>query len=259
MQTTDSILKTQQLSYQKKDKLILDKINIAIPNGKISALIGPNGSGKSTLLKLLVGLNHPTSGEVYLQNQPLSQYKRNEIAKKIAFLPQRSMIPDQFSVFDLLKAGRFPHQGIMQRLNQHDHKIINWALDVTEMSEYKDQYVSRLSGGLQQRAWLAMVLSQEAPLIVLDEPATYLDIKHQIQLLKLIKTLNQIHHKTILWVVHDLNHAFQISDYCFVLKEGNLILEGKTETLASNKKLSEAFEIDIKLTEQHGQKLLLFS
>lgn len=259
MKQATPFLQAKNLTFKTKDKLILDDINIAIPKGKISALIGPNGSGKSTLLKLLIGLNEPTKGKIYLNDKLLNEYKRKEIAKEIAFLPQRSTIPDQFTVYDLLKAGRFPHQGITRRLDKKDEEIINWALDVTEIKEYKNQYVSRLSGGLQQRAWISMVLAQETSLIVLDEPATYLDIKHQIQLLELIKTLNLSYQKTILWVLHDLNHAFQSSDYCFVLKEGKLILEGSSQDLIKDKKLAETFEINIKSTEYDGQSLLLFS
>lgn len=258
-QPNSTTLSCSNLSFKIKDQLILNNINLNIPSGKISALIGPNGSGKSTLLKLLTGLITPDQGQIYLNQSELHSLKRKEIAKHIAFLPQRSAIPDQFTVIDLILAGRYPHQGLFKRLQTKDEHIINWALDVTNMTTYRKRHLHQLSGGQQQRAWLAMILAQETSLILLDEPTTYLDIKHQLQMIELIKNLNIKHNKTILWVLHDLNQAIQNSDYLFVLKNGQLTTQGTPKQLITDNKLAETFEITIDSTHYQQQHILVFS
>jgi iron complex transport system ATP-binding protein len=239
-------MRAQNVFLSYKEKQILKNISLTIPRGKISAIIGPNGSGKSTLLRILCGLVTPVEGNVYLGEKSISSYKQRAIATNIAFLPQRSVIPDNYSVLDLLKAGRFPHQGLIKKPSTHDKKIIGWSLEVTDMVHYQNHLLPQLSGGLQQRAWLAMVLCQETPIIVLDEPSTYLDIKHQLQLLELIRSLNLKYKKTILWVLHDLNHAIQTSDYLFIIKNGELIGQGNPESMIQSNLISETFEIEIK-------------
>ncbi|WP_119344908.1 ABC transporter ATP-binding protein [Facilibium subflavum] len=240
---TNICLQAEKISLAYKDKTILQDINLQVPLGKISAIIGPNGSGKTTLLRILSGLIPPSGGQVFLYNKPLSNYRQKEIAQKIAFLPQRSAIPDNYTVLHLLEAGRFPHQSLIRKNINKDSEVIDWALDVTDMRAYKNQLLSKLSGGLQQRAWLAMVLCQQTPIIILDEPATYLDIKHQLQLLELIKSLNIQYHKTILWVLHDLSHAVQTSDYLFVLKQGRLIAKDTPQKIISSNILAQTFEV----------------
>lgn len=239
-------MRAQNIYLNYREKQILKNISLTIPIGKISAIIGPNGSGKSTLLKILCGLISPVKGNIYLGSKLINDYKQRTIATNIAFLPQRSLIPDNCSVLDLLKAGRFPHQGLFKNPSRHDQEIINWSLLVTDMADYQNHLLSQLSGGLQQRAWLAMVLCQETPIIILDEPSTYLDIKHQLQLIKLIKSLNTKYKKTILWVLHDLNHAIQTSDYLFLLKKGELIGEGIPSDMISSNIIANTFEVDIK-------------
>ncbi|WP_077216717.1 ABC transporter ATP-binding protein [Piscirickettsia litoralis] len=249
-----SPLSCANIHFKIKGQTILNDITLEIPAGKISALIGPNGSGKSTLLKLLTGLITPNQGYIDLNQSELSTFKRKEIAKYISFLPQRSVIPDQFTVEDLIVAGRYPHQGLLRRLHAKDQQVIHWALDVTEMTKYRQRHLHQLSGGQQQRAWLAMILAQETPLILLDEPTTYLDIKHQLQMIELIKNLNINHNKTILWVLHDLNQAIQNSDYLFVLKNGQLITQGTPKQLITDDKLAQTFEITIDAAQYHEQK-----
>lgn len=245
-------LSTHNLSFGYKNKLILDNISLEIPTGKISALIGPNGSGKSTLLKVLCGLLKPNNGEVLLENQPINHYKSKQLAQSIAFLPQRSSIPDNYRVTDLLNAGRFPYQSLIKKISKEDVRVIKWALDITQMHDYKDYFINELSGGLQQRAWLAMILTQQTPIIILDEPSTYLDIKHQLQLLQLVKTLNIDHKKTIIWVLHDLAHAAQTSDYLFVLNSGQLVAQGDVESIRQSGVLNRTF--DVKLAPEYFNK-----
>ena len=246
-------LSAEHISLAYQNKKVLKNINIDIPMGKITALIGPNGSGKSTLLRILCGLIKPDQGKVHLNGVALNQHKAKHLAKEIAFLPQRSVIPDNYHVFDLLNAGRFPHQGLMKQSTKEDLTIIDWALEITDMKYYKNYFLSELSGGLQQRAWLAMILAQQTPIVILDEPSTYLDIKHQLQLLELVKALNLNHHKTIIWVLHDLAHAIQTSDYLFVLDEGELVAQGTPQNIINSNILNRTFDITAKASyfEEH--------
>ncbi|MFZ9034524.1 MAG: ABC transporter ATP-binding protein [Francisellaceae bacterium] len=252
-------LHCQNVSYKIKDKTILGDINLDIPIGKISAIIGPNGSGKSTLLRLLTGLESPTNGNVFIDDNPLKHYRRKQLAQWIAFLPQRMMVPEQFSVIDLLESARHPYRGLFSSLSNKDKLAIDWALDITDMAAYQHKKLSTLSGGLQQRAWIAMVLAQQTPIIILDEPTTYLDIKHQLQLLKLIQELNDDHKKTIIWVLHDLNQACQYSDQLFVIDNGMLVAQGKSDEISQSPILCDVFDVSINAISHSGNKVLVFS
>jgi iron complex transport system ATP-binding protein len=238
-------LSASNINLTLQKKCIIKNTNFTLPAGKITAIIGPNGSGKSTVLKILSNILKPTDGTVYLNNKPIKTYKQREVAKNISFLPQHPIIPDNYKVIDVLQAGRFPHQGLLNKLKSNDLNIINWALTMTELGDYRNMPMHHLSGGLQQRAWLAMILCQETPIVILDEPTTYLDIKHQLQLIKLIKELNIDYGKTILWVLHDLNQAISSSDYLFVFKEGEIINRGAPDDIISSGTLTNIFDVSI--------------
>ncbi len=238
-------LSVESINLHLQNKCIIKNMSFVLPEGKISAIIGPNGSGKSTILKILCNILQPTSGTAYLNKKSIKLYRQKEIAKYISFLPQHPIVPDNYKVIDILHAGRFPHQGILNRVSANDIDVIEWALKMTELENYKNVLMHHLSGGLRQRAWLAMTLCQETPIIILDEPTTYLDIKHQLQLIQLIKRLNAEYKKTILWVLHDLNQAILSSDYLFIFKNGEILNSGRPSDIIKSGALTSIFDVYI--------------
>lgn len=238
------ILTTDQLKIGYEDKIIVHDLNLHVQEGKITTIIGPNGCGKSTILKTLARIHKAKEGYVYLDGEMIHKIPTKKIAQRMAVLPQSPEAPNGLTIVDLVSYGRSPHQRGFGRLVEKDREVINWALDVTGLTELKNQEVDTLSGGQRQRAWIAMAIAQETNLLLLDEPTTYLDMAHQLEVLKLLKKLNDEENRTIVMVIHDLNHAARFSDHMVALRNGQLMKEGTAEEVMTEEVLKEVFQID---------------
>ena len=234
-------VKNIRVGYGNKN--IIENISLHIPRGSFCTVIGPNGCGKSTLLKA-VSRNLPrTGGTVRIDGKPLEQYETKHLARKMAFLAQSPHIPEQFSARELVGYGRYPHTRWLGSLRPEDHRIIDRAMALTGCGDFAERELAHLSGGERQRVWLAMALAQEAEILLLDEPTTYLDISHQLQTLELIRRMNEEMGRTVLMVLHDLNQAARYSDLIFVMKEGRLITRGKPAEVITEEILRDVFDI----------------
>lgn len=234
-----------QISYGERD--IVKDLNISIPDGKITTIIGPNGCGKSTVLKTLSRILNPKSGVVYLDGKAVSKESTKKIAQKMAILPQSPDSPEGLTVGELVSYGRFPYQKGFGKLTKKDFEVIDWALDVTGVLEFKDRSVDALSGGQRQRVWIAMALAQETDIILLDEPTTYLDLSHQLEVLELLNQLNRDEKRTIVMVIHDLNHAARFAHHMVAMKDGSILKEGTAEEVMTRTVLRNAFHIDAEI------------
>lgn len=239
-----SRLYTQDLSIGYVDRIIVENLNLSIPQGKITALVGANGSGKSTILKTMARIMKPQGGTVFLDGKSIHSQSTKDIAKELAILPQNPVAPDGLTVFELISYGRFPHQKGFGNLSKEDKKYIEWALQVTGMLDFYDRPVDQLSGGQRQRAWIAMALAQGTDMLFLDEPTTYLDMAHQLEVLKLLEHLNKEEKRTIVMVVHDLNHATRFAQHVVAIRTGTVICEGTPQEVVTSDVLREVFGIE---------------
>ncbi|WP_027632063.1 ABC transporter ATP-binding protein [Clostridium hydrogeniformans] len=237
-------IETKNLDIAYEDTLIVKELNMQIPKGKITSIIGANGCGKSTILKAVGRILKPKKGIVHLSGQDISKLPTKEIAKKMAILPQTPTAPSGLTVSELVAYGRFPHQKGFGNLTEEDKEIVKWALSVTKLSEFERREVDTLSGGQRQRVWIAMALAQQTDLILLDEPTTYLDLAHQLEVLKLLYELNRKQTCTIVMVLHDLNLAARFSDYIIAIQKGSIIKHGTPELVMTPEVLKKTFNIN---------------
>ncbi|MBQ9047006.1 MAG: ABC transporter ATP-binding protein [Solobacterium sp.] len=230
------------------EKLIIENLDLAVPAGMVTVIIGPNGCGKSTLLKSIGRILKPQSGSVLLEGEDLFRMPSREAARKLAILPQSPKAPQGMTIFDLVKYGRFPYRkGIGVKINPDDEKIINWALDATQLSEIAGSGLESLSGGQRQRAWIAMALAQQTQVILLDEPTTYLDISYQLEIMELLSRLNKERGYTIIMVLHDLNLASRFADYMIAMREGKIVVSGTPDQVITRQMLRDVFNIDAEI------------
>ncbi|SEG33207.1 ABC transporter ATP-binding protein [Oceanospirillum linum] len=236
------MLEQVQLGYG--GSTIIEDISVVIPDKKITTLIGPNGCGKSTLLKSLAGLLKPMKGSVSLKGKALEQWSRKALAFEVAMLPQKPTAPEGICVKALVEYGRFPYQGILGGQSQNDKDVVAWAMAQTGISELAERSVNALSGGQQQRVWIAMAIAQQSRILLLDEPTTFLDWGHQLEVLELLTKLNLEQELTVVMSLHDLNQAAQFSDHILVMEQGGLITEGSPADAISPKILANVFNVD---------------
>lgn len=235
---------TENLAVAYDETLIVDDLDMQIPEGKITSIIGPNGCGKSTVLKAVGRILKPKGGMVYLNGDDIRRLSTKEVAQKMAILPQSPQAPAGLTVGELVAYGRFPHQKGFGKLKPEDKEIVRWALEVTKLTEHEIKAVDNLSGGQRQRVWIAMALAQQTDLILLDEPTTYLDMAYQLEVLELLYRLNREQGCTIVMVLHDLNLAARFSDYMIAIRYGDIISHGTPEEVITHKVLKETFQID---------------
>jgi len=209
--------------YAKRQ--IIHDVSLTIPAQKTTVIVGANGSGKSTLLHTLARINPIQSGKVMLGGEDISQLKRRDIAKKMSFLSQSAAIPENLKVADLVARGRYPWQGLLHQWSSEDENAVAEALAMTGLTPFKEYPVSALSGGQRQRSWIAMTLAQQTPLMLLDEPTTYLDLRYQVEILTLLQGLTQQQGKTLVMVLHDLNFALHFADRLVFVKTGKVIAQ----------------------------------
>jgi iron complex transport system ATP-binding protein len=241
---------TENLAVAYDENLVVDDLDMQIPQGKITAIIGPNGCGKSTVLKAVGRILKPKGGMVYLNGDDIRRLTTKEVAQKMAILPQSPQAPAGLTVGELVAYGRFPHQRGFGKLKPDDKKIIQWALEVTRLTEFETTAVDNLSGGQRQRVWIAMALAQQTDLILLDEPTTYLDLSYQLEVLELLYRLNREQGCTIIMVLHDLNLAARFSDYMIAIRCGDIIRYGTPEEVMTSEVLCETFHIDAEIVRE---------
>ncbi len=244
-----SILQAQQLDIGYGDTRIVQALSFSPPPGKVTALIGPNGCGKSTLLKAFARILTPQSGTLSLDGQAYAQLSPRELARKIAFLPQVLPIPEGVSVRQLVAYGRSPHNSLWGRLSGVDRSRVDQALQRMELEALAERPLSDLSGGQRQRAWLAMVLAQDAAIVLLDEPTTYLDISHQVELLDLMRQLSA-EGKTVITVLHDINQACRYADHLAVMQAGHLVASGTPEEVLDAELVGRVFDVQVQIMRE---------
>ncbi|MCT8137085.1 ABC transporter ATP-binding protein [Anaerobacillus sp. CMMVII] len=240
-------LYTNQLNIGYGESLIVKELSVEIPDKKITTIIGSNGCGKSTLLKAITRIITHQSGEVVLDGKNISKESTKLLAKKMAILPQTPESASGLTVGELVSYGRFPYQKGFGRLSKKDYEVIDWALEVTGTIDFKYRPVDALSGGQRQRVWIAMALAQETEIIFLDEPTTYLDMAHQLEVLELLQNLNREQGRTIVMVLHDLNQAARFADYIIALKAGQIVKAGNCEEVINHHVLKKVFNIDAEI------------
>ncbi|PAK48617.1 ABC transporter ATP-binding protein [Paenibacillus sp. 7541] len=240
-------LSTDRLNVGYGENLILNRLNVDIPDKKITTIIGSNGCGKSTLLKAITRIIPHQGGSVVLDGEDIFRVHTKLLAKKMAILPQTPEGPGGLTVGELVSYGRFPHQRGFGRLSKQDMEVIDWALEVTGTQQYKYRSVDALSGGQRQRVWIAMALAQETEMIFLDEPTTYLDMAHQLEVLELLQKLNEEQQRTIVMVLHDINHAARFADYIIAMKNGQIVKTGSSEEVITHDVLRKVFNIDAEI------------
>lgn len=219
-------LRSEKVTLAYGETTIVKDLDLQVRDGEITTIIGPNGCGKSTLLRAMARLKRADGGSVILDGQLIHHMPTRDVAKRLGLLAQGSMTPPGITVEDLCRRGRYPHQAFLQTPNRHDEEIVDRALDLAGMTELRKRPVDELSGGQRQRAWIAMVLAQETPLLLLDEPTTYLDLAHQMQIVDLVKRLNETDGRTVVMVLHDVNEAARVSHRIVAMKDGGVLREG---------------------------------
>ena len=239
--------KNLNISYGNLD--IVKDLNLDIPKGKITTIIGSNGCGKSTILKTIARIIQPKSGDIFVNNINIKDQSPKELAKAVAVLPQSPQAPSGLTVEELIAYGRFPHQKGFGKMRKEDNDIVTWALQSTGIEEFRDRPIEALSGGQRQRAWIAMALAQQTDILILDEPTTYLDLSHQLEILKLLEELNRKQGTTIVMVIHELNNAARFADHMIGVKKGKVICQGSAEEVMTKENLKELFNIDAEIVQ----------
>lgn len=250
------MVEVRNVSKKYGNKSVVEDVSLKINKGKITSFIGPNGAGKSTLLSIVSRLIARESGEVLIDGQEIGKWKSNDLAKKISILKQSNHINLRLTVKELVSFGRFPYsQG---RLTQEDKRHIAEAIDYMELGEMQDKFLDQLSGGQKQRAYIAMVIAQNTEYILLDEPLNNLDMKHSVQIMKVLRRLCDELGKTVVIVLHDINFASSYSDYIVALKDGKIVKEGTTESIINSPTLREVYGMDIQIEEFNCKKVCIF-
>ena len=240
---SQSPLRTASSTLGYKDIAIIKNLNLSITDRSFTVIVGPNACGKSTLLRSLARLLDPLGGEILLDGKDISQLPTKLVAKRLGLLPQSSTSPEGITVRDLVARGRFPHQRMLRQWSAEDDTVIEQALSATGVSELAHRRMDTLSGGQQQRVWISLVLAQQTSLLLLDEPTTFLDITHQLEVLNLCKKLHASGNYTLIAVLHDLNLAFRYATHLIVMKDGGIVAEGSPETIVTADLIEKVYDI----------------
>lgn len=243
-------LTIENLATGYGEREISRQLNFSIPEHQITALIGANGCGKSTLLKTICRIIPPLEGEVRLGGQLLSAYDSRALARHIGILPQNPTAPGELTVEELVMFGRAPYRAsFFARSSRKDREMVEWALQETDMAEFAKRPVQELSGGQRQRAWIAMAIAQDTEILFLDEPTSFLDVAHQMEVLQLVLRLNRQHGKTIIMVIHELNEAARVADHLIAMKKGKILYSGSPTQVFTRQMLGDIFGIDAELLQ----------
>ncbi len=243
------ILEARELSLAYGRDPVVADLSVRIGDGRVTALVGANGSGKSTLLRGLARLVKPARGAVYLDGQAIAKLPTREVARRLAVLPQGPELPEGISVRELVAHGRYPHGRALRRFTREDELAVERALAATGLVALADRPLDELSGGRRQSAWIAMTLAQEAEVMLLDEPTTYLDMAHQVGVLELLRRLNREEGRTVVMVLHDLNHAARYADDLLAIRDGRLVAAGPPAEVVTEQTVRDVFGLDVHVIE----------
>ena len=256
MSSTDLILETWNLSvrYGRKEPTV-EQVDLAIPRGQMVSLIGPNACGKSTIVKAVSRMLPHVEGEILLDGKSVLDYRRKEQAQKMAVLLQNNTIPAAMTVRELMVYGRTPYVGLFNRISSKDEEIVDWAMERSGITHLQDRFVGQLSGGERQRVLFSMAITRQPKLLILDEPTTYLDVSHQIELLELAKDLNRDMEVSVLMVLHELNQASFYSDSLYLMDQGRIFCHGTPSEVLTAENLQQVYGIDTQIShEEWGEK-----
>ncbi len=240
-------IRTQDITLGYDETVVIKGLSVEIPAGEITAVVGPNGCGKSTFLRALARLMKPKGGAVYLDGDAIAKLPTREVAKRLGILPQSPEAPEGLTVRELAAQGRYPHQSWLSQWSKADERAVEKALETTGTLEFADRPLDTLSGGQRQRAWISMALAQETDTLLLDEPTTFLDMAHQLEVLHLLDHLNREEGRTVLMVLHDLNNAARFSQHMIALKTGEVFAAGPPEGVMTEKLLREVFSVEAEI------------
>ncbi|WP_195939273.1 ABC transporter ATP-binding protein [Romboutsia sp. 1001713B170131_170501_G6] len=238
------MISASNLKVGYEDKVIIKNLNLEINKGEVVSIIGPNGCGKSTLLKSLSRMIKPLSGEVFLEGKKIKDLKGKLIAQKVCLLSQHNNAPMDLTVEELVYFGRIPHKKWFETKTNNDKEIVDWAIENTGLSKYKNTPIGALSGGERQRAYIAQALCQKPDILLLDEPTTYLDISYQLELMELVREINEKFKITIVMVLHELNQASKYSDRLIIMKDGQIISDGRPNDVVNKDVIKKVYKIE---------------
>lgn len=230
------------LSYD--DRVIAENLTVEIPDEEFTVIVGPNACGKSTLLRALARLHKPATGRILLDGSDIHSLNTRTIARRVGLLPQHAVAPEKMLVRELVARGRSPHQGMFRQWSAEDHEAVMRAMELAAVSDLAERDVDELSGGQRQRVWIALVLAQNTPLILLDEPTTFLDISHQIEILELCRMLHREENRTIVAVLHDLNLACRYATHLIAMRDGQVHAEGASAEIITEQTVHDIFGLN---------------
>ncbi|GJG92779.1 MULTISPECIES: iron ABC transporter ATP-binding protein [Bacillota] len=250
------MIQVENLIKKYSNKNVVDKVSINIEKGKITSFIGPNGAGKSTVLSMITRLMKKDNGEVLIEGKRLEEWDNKELSKKIAILKQSNNINLKLTIRELVSFGRYPHSE--GRLTKEDEKYIDEAIDFMKLKDIQNKYLDELSGGQRQRAYIAMVIAQNTEYVFLDEPLNNLDMKHSVEMMKVLRNLCDELGKTVVLVMHDINYTSCYSDYIVALKDGKIANHGKTQDIINKEVLEGIYDMEFDIREINGDKICVY-
>jgi iron complex transport system ATP-binding protein len=240
---TATRLHGEGLTLAYDGRTVAEDLGVTIPDRSFTVIVGPNACGKTTLLRALARLLKPRKGMVYLDGDVITSLPAKQVARRLGLLPQSSIAPEGITVSDLVARGRYPHQRLLRQWSKEDAAVVERSMSATGVSELADRLVDELSGGQRQRVWLAMALAQETELLLLDEPTTFLDISHQMDILDLCAQLHAEQGRTLVAVLHDLNHAARYGTHLIAMRDGRVVATGSPEEVVTAERVEEIFDL----------------
>ncbi|MBW4862343.1 MAG: ABC transporter ATP-binding protein [Paeniclostridium sp.] len=238
------MISCKNLKVGYEEKIIIENLSLNIKKGEVVSIIGPNGCGKSTLLKSLSRMIKPVSGDIYIQSENIKSLKNKAISQKVCLLSQHNDAPGDLTVEELVYFGRIPHKKWYESKSKSDEELVNWAIENTGLTRYKNTPISSLSGGERQRAYIAQAICQKPEVLLLDEPTTYLDISYQLELMELVREINERLNITIVMVLHELNQASKYSDRLIIMKSGEIVSDGCPKEIINKEIIKKVYNID---------------